>query len=255
MSALTPFQGSAHCRSTVSVSPFFDPDPEGRCLRRRRGRSRGSGRSEAVAASSAGGQPAASRNAGVSQEAISLLLNFPLPSGSSSKRLSLPAAVEVGDPFADDFVDRDGDRAVLEERLFEVADVVDDHGGAGGGQAADVFGEGDSPRNAVAKEIVAPGARSWTICAMRPALVGGFGGEEVVEDADRRGEAAGVAGCPAGRRWRRLPPRGSARSASVSKESERMPTVTPPPSTPKSARASAAASWVSPSEFTEPQVP
>ena len=31
-----------------------------------------------------------------------------------------------------------------------------------------------------------------------------------------------------------------------------MPTVTPLPSTPKSARASAAASWVSPSELTEP---
>ena len=34
-----------------------------------------------------------------------------------------------------------------------------------------------------------------------------------------------------------------------------MPTVTPAPSTPKSARASAAASWASPSELTEPQAP
>ena len=87
------------------------------------------------------------------------------------------------------------DRAVLEEGLFEVGDVVDDHVGArarpGPGCCA---AKAVSPLKAVAKAIAAPGARSWTIWAIpRPSSVG-FGARGVVEDVDRVGVAAGIAG-------------------------------------------------------------
>ncbi len=54
---------------------------------------------------------------------------------------------EIGHPLRGDFVHRGGDRAVLEERLFEPADIVDDHlrpgppFGDGARQPFDVLGE------------------------------------------------------------------------------------------------------------------
>ena len=111
-----------------------------------------------------------------------------------------------------------------------------------------------SPLKAVAKTILAPGARSWTIWAIaRPSSV-----VSVAKESSRTlNGSVKPQGLPAPGRSP-LAMSVAARVAavgSVSKESERMPTVTPLPSTPKSARASAAASWVSPSESIEPQAP
>ncbi len=49
---------------------------------------------------------------------------------------------EIGDARGGDLVDRLGDRAFLVGQLGQVADVVDDHLGAGVGQFDDVVGEG-----------------------------------------------------------------------------------------------------------------
>ena len=110
--------------------------------------------------------------------------------------------------------------------------------------AAEGGGEGD-PR---------PGGEVVDDLRHAPALVGRVAPPK---ESSRRltglREAAGVAGAgqvAAGDVGGRVV---SAPCRSLSKESERMPTVTPLPSTPKSDRASAAASWASPSELTEPR--
>ena len=67
-----------------------------------------------------------------------------------SSRVFIARRGQVGDSEFGHFLDRDRDRPVLEEGLFEVADVVDDHVGTGTArgdrlrQLADVFGELES---------------------------------------------------------------------------------------------------------------
>src|ERR1700733_4364850 len=107
-----------------------------------------------------------------------------------------------------------------------------------------------SPVKAVAKSSAAPGARSWTICAIpRPSSA------PAASESSRTSTGAvdpqGLPG-PGRSPLGTSPAAGGAAEASRSKESERIPTVTPLPSTPKLARALAAFSCVSPSDLTAP---
>ena len=115
---------------------------------------------------------------------------------SASIEVVVAGGGEVGDPFGDDFVDRDRDRAVLEEGLFEVADVVDDHRRAPAAASALMLSaKAVSPLKAVAKAIAAPGREVVDDLGHRPALVGRLRRrQESSRTPTGVGEAAGVAG-------------------------------------------------------------
>ena len=103
---------------------------------------------------------------------------------------------EIADASAEHFVDRNCDRAVLEERLFEVEDVVDDHFGPGRGQGFDVFGKrgfavegrGESQARARSEVVDDLRHRPALICRSFPAA-----GFVAFEDVDEGCVAAGIA--------------------------------------------------------------
>ena len=109
-------------------------------------------------------------------------------------------------------------------------------------------------KNAVANEIAAPGARSWTICAIpRPSSAASVLTNESSTTSTGVPLPQGLPGpgrSPLSTSWAAS----VGASVQLSNESERIPTFSPLPSTPKSSRAGAASSWLSPSEITEPQV-
>ncbi len=120
-----------------------------------------------------------------------------LPGGdvatSGVEQVVVPRGGEVGGAAGDHFVHRACDGAVLEERLFEVGDVVGDHPGAGRRQRPDVGGEGEFPGERGGEGERGAGGEVVDDLGHRPALVLPFG-FGIVEHADGRVRAAGAAG-------------------------------------------------------------
>ena len=137
------------------------------------------------------------------------------------------------DARGSDVVDRVGDHATAEDRLVEVADVVDDDVGVARprsvGERADVVGEAELAGERGGEALRAPGAMSWTIWSIaRPSSVPPSAG--LLDDRRRP---------PSGRSPERMSSAawtvsGSPPTVSVaaSKVSDRAPTVMPRPSIP-----------------------
>ena len=157
---------------------------------------------------------------------------------------------EVGVSFGDHFVDRVGDRAVLEERLFEVGDVVDQDPRPGRRQRPDVFGERRFAEEGGREIDPRPGRQVVDDLRHAPALVGGFARSRVSSSLPTGFVLPHGLPVP-GRSPPSTSPAALVAAFAFSKEWERMP-MTTLPSTPKAERAAAAPSWMSPSETTAP---
>ena len=94
---------------------------------------------------------------------------------------------EIGDALGGDGVDRLGDEAVLEERLVEIADVVDDDLGLGRvGQGLDVVGEAELAAVGGGECQAGAGSDVVDVLQHRPAFVGAAR-RAVREHVDRLG--------------------------------------------------------------------
>ncbi|MDQ3775662.1 MAG: hypothetical protein M3461_15590 [Pseudomonadota bacterium] len=136
----------------------------------------------------------------------------------------VPGRAEVADPARLYQVARLGDDAVLEHRLGEIDDVVGDHLGPGVGEIDDALGEIGLPAKGGVDGDRRPGATSWTISAIARA--------SSMASGPQGGSSSTT--IPAGRSPLATPAAAPPRQLKLS---ERAPTVTPVPSTPKVLRA------------------
>lgn len=119
-----------------------------------------------------------------------------LPGGDLAARVDQVAVAgrgEVGGSALRHIPRRDADRALLEEGLREVDDIVDDRPRAGGVQAPDVVGERRQAGEGGGEGERGAGGEVVDDLGHRPALVAA-GGFRVVQHVHRPGRAAGVAG-------------------------------------------------------------
>ncbi len=101
---------------------------------------------------------------------------------------------EVGRAAFDDFVDRDRHRTILEERLFEVKDVVGDDLGACRSQFLDAFGKGEFAVEGGGEIDMGRGCQVMDDLRHRPSLVRSFSGIFLVfEHGNGRGVPTFVA--------------------------------------------------------------